>query len=161
MLTEGDHAPDFELPGARDGEFDRFRLSTYTDRGESVLVTFYAFDFNPVCTAGMCSLRDADWFTLTPKVNVLGISTDSVYAHRAFAAEHGIGFPLLSDTDGTVAREYGVLAEEFDRMPEVAHRSALLVDADQRVRFAARVEADTPEDMDITPVEEAVRALGD
>ena len=159
VISEGDVAPDFELRGAHDGELDSFRLSTYTDRSENVLIAFYAFDFNPTCTAGMCSLRDTNWFSLTPNMNILGVSTDSVYAHRAFAEEHNIGFPLLSDTDGSVVREYGVLADELDGMPGVARRSAFLVDADRRVQFAASVSADSPEDMDITPVRDAVDAL--
>jgi len=32
--------------------------------------------------------------------HLLGISTDGGYSHREFAAEHGLGFPLLSDRDG-------------------------------------------------------------
>lgn len=161
MLAEGDRAPDFELRGVWNGEFDSFRLSASAEAGENVLLSFYSFDFNPVCTAGTCSLRDTDWFSLTPNLRVFGVSGDAVYAHRAFAREHDIAFPLLSDTDRSVAREYGVLAEEVEGMPEIPERSVFLIDSDRTVRFATAIDVDTPADVDITPVEEAVHALAD
>lgn len=62
MLQVGETAPDFELRGTQDGDRQRYRLSEFTDDGNWVLLTFYTFDFNPICTEGMCSLRDAEFF---------------------------------------------------------------------------------------------------
>ncbi|MFC7115801.1 redoxin domain-containing protein [Natronoarchaeum sp. GCM10025703] len=62
----------------------------------------------------MCTLRDSEALSLVENTVVLGISTDSVYCHREFADEQRIDFPLLSDSDGSVAEAYGVLADEFD-----------------------------------------------
>jgi peroxiredoxin len=159
MLDEGDPAPDFEARGVHGGEFDTYRLADHLDRGENVLLTFYAFDFNPVCVEGMCSLRDTDWFSLTENLAVLGVSGDSVYSHREFAERYNIDFPLLADTDHAIAEAYGVLRDEYEGMRRVTRRSVFLIDADGIVRFAAGVDAESPEEIDLTPVEAAVQSL--
>lgn len=159
MLDEGDRAPGFEVRGFHEGEFDTYRLDDYLDRRQNVLLTFYAFDFNPVCVEGMCSLRDTDWFSFTEDLVVLGVSGDSVYAHREFAERHDIGFPLLADTDGAVAGTYDVLRDAYEGMRGVARRSVFLIDPDGVIRFAAGVDAEDPEEVDLEPVEAAVRAL--
>ena len=51
----------------------------------------------------MCTLRDSEALSLLENTVVLGISTDGVYSHRAFAEKHRIDFPLLSDSDSRVA----------------------------------------------------------
>jgi len=159
MLREGDDAPEFEVRGVQNGDIGTYRLSDYTDDGEYALLSFYAFDFNPICTEGMCSLRNSDWFEFTEDLQVLGISGDGVYAHQKFADEHRLGFPLLSDTDLSVAEAYGVLTDDLEGMPQTAQRSVFLVGPDRTVRFAAAVDADSPADIDIGPVQEAVRSI--
>jgi peroxiredoxin len=136
MLRVGQDAPDFTLPGAAAGTVDTHGLSEYTDRGWSVVIVFYPFDFHPACTDQWCSLRDADWLTLLDDVVVLGVGSDAVYAHRKYADAHNIQFPLLSDTDGRVSRAYDVLAEEFENHRDVPGRATYVIDPDRVVRFA-------------------------
>jgi peroxiredoxin len=126
MLRTGQQAPDFTLPGAAAGSVERHSLSEYTDRGCAVILVFYPFDFHPACTDQWCSLRDADWLTVMENVVVLGVGSDGAYAHRQYASEHNIQFPLLSDTDGQVSRAYGVLADEFEGHRDVPNRSILI-----------------------------------
>lgn len=38
---------------------------------------------------------------------VVGISSDSVETQKRFKGENGLPFPLLSDADGKVAKQYG------------------------------------------------------
>jgi peroxiredoxin len=81
-------------------------------------------------------LRDADWLTLLDDVVVLGVGADGAYAHREYADEHNIQFPLLSDTDGQVSQAYGVLTEEFENHRDVPSRATFVVDPDRIVQFA-------------------------
>lgn len=136
MLRVGQDAPDFTLPGAAAGTVESHSLSEYTDRGWAVVVVFYPFDFHPACTNQWCSLRDADWLTLLDDVVVLGIGSDGAYAHREYADRHNIQFPLLSDSDGQVARAYGVLEDEFQGHRDVPGRATFVVDPDRTVQFA-------------------------
>ncbi|WP_267643234.1 redoxin domain-containing protein [Haloarchaeobius amylolyticus] len=136
MLSVGQQAPDFTLPGAAAGSIETHGLSEYTDRGWAVILVFYPFDFHPACTDQWCSLRDADWLTMLDDVVVLGVGADAAYAHREYADRHNIQFPLLADTDGEVSRAYGVLTEEFEEHRAVPARATFVVDGDQVVRFA-------------------------
>jgi peroxiredoxin len=144
MIQVGQEAPAFRLPGAAAGRFDEHGLSEYTDRGWAVVLVFYPLDFHPACTDQWCSLRDADWLTTLEDVVVLGVSTDGVYSHGEYATRHNVQFTLLSDTDGAVARAYGVLADEFEGHRSVPERATFVVDPDRVVRFAW--SADGPED---------------
>ena len=59
---------------------------------------------------------------------MLGVSTDSVESHRAFADEHRLPFPLLADTEQRVTGAYGV-----DTTLGYADRVTFLIAADGRV----------------------------
>lgn len=103
-LHAGDAAPDFDTL-SHTGE--RVRLSAL--RGRWVLLYFYPMDDTPGCTRQACSLRDAQSALTARQIDVLGVSAQDVGAHRAFATKHRLGFPLLLDTDRTLARAYGAL----------------------------------------------------
>lgn len=159
MIIEiGQKAPDFELKGFHNGDVDMYRLSDFPDSGW-VLLTFYAFDFNPICTEGMCSLRDTEFLWFEGELTLLGVSGDGIYSHEQFATEHNINYPLLSDTNKEVAEQYGVVRKEYDGMKEVHQRTVLLIDDEQVVRFVAAVSADSPEDIDLSSVVEALREM--
>lgn len=135
MLEPGDEAPAFSLPGSDGGEVREHSLEEHL-AGATVVLTFYVFDFHPACTRHVCSLRDLNWFEVAPSVRPLAVSTDSAHSHRAFAAEHDLAFPLLSDSDGRVSEAYGVLEDEYAGHSRVPRRSAFVVDADRTVRYA-------------------------
>jgi thioredoxin-dependent peroxiredoxin len=97
----GDPAPDFEL----DGTDGRFKLSDH--RGERVVLLFYPGDNTPVCTKQFCSYRDNPEAFAALGATAVGISSQSVESHRDFRDKHGLGVPLLADTDGAVAKAYG------------------------------------------------------
>jgi peroxiredoxin Q/BCP len=96
-------APEFR---ARDQEGRERMLSEF--RGKVVVLYFYPRDATPGCTAEACAFRDAWQRFETAGAQVLGVSTDDVASHAAFAREHSLPFPLLADTDGAIARSYGV-----------------------------------------------------
>jgi len=161
IVGDGETAPDFELPGTEAGERSRYRLSDFTDDGRWVLLTFYAFDFDPICTEGMCSLRDAEFFEFHDDLVMLGVSGDSIHSHEQFAEQHDINYPLLSDTGKDVAEAYGVVREEHEGMRRVHRRAIFLIDDEQIVRFVAAIDADSPDDIDLNPVNGALQRLRD
>lgn len=134
MIEVGDSAPDFTIPGTDGDEIEKYTLSEYTDVGATVLV-FFPFDFSPVCTAELCEFRDAQWLMFTEDIDVFGISTDACYAHKRFKAENDLPFPLLSDTLGEVADEYGVAYDEWEHHRGVPKRALVTVDDTQTVRY--------------------------
>ncbi len=105
-IQAGDKAPDFTLP-AQSGEPVRLK-----DRlGERVVVLyFYPRDDTRGCTAEACAFRDSHEVFAEAGAEVIGISSDSVDRHAAFAGRHELPFTLLSDQGGTVRKLYGVPA---------------------------------------------------
>ncbi|MEN3310104.1 MAG: thioredoxin-dependent peroxiredoxin [Micromonosporaceae bacterium] len=102
----GDQAPDFTLP-SQSGEPVRLH-----DRlGERVVVLyFYPKDNTPGCTAEACAFRDSHEVFTDAGAEVIGVSSDSVDRHAAFAGRHRLPFTLLSDKGGRVRKDYGVPA---------------------------------------------------
>lgn len=104
LLSIGDSAPDFEAP---DQNGERVRLTALLERGP-VIVYFYPADFSPICTAQACAFRDQAESLDEVGCHILGVSPQSASSHRRFASTHSLTFPLLSDTDKTIIRAYGV-----------------------------------------------------
>lgn len=144
MVSRGETAPGFSLPGSDGTARSTYELESYTADGATVLV-FYPFDFSPVCTSELCRFRDAEWLTLTPDVDVLGISTDSAYAHHKFITDNNLSFPLLSDTSGDVIEEYDVKYEEWNGHRDVSKRAVFVLDSEQVVRYRWATEDATDE----------------
>jgi len=103
-IQVGDKAPDFSLPSQSGGEV---RLA---DRlGERVVVLyFFPKDGTPGCTAEACAFRDSHEVFTDAGAEVIGVSSDSVASHAAFAGRHELPFTLLSDRGGQVRKSYGV-----------------------------------------------------
>lgn len=157
MLGGGVTAPDFELEGAFGGEFDTYRLSEYTRDGNWILLSFYAFDFHPVCTAGLRSLRDSEFLQFEDDFVTLGVSGDGVYSHQQFVDAHDLDVPLLSDTSKEVGDQYGVVHSEYEGMKRVHQRAAFVIDDERTVRLSISVDATTPEEIELYPLVETIR----
>jgi mycoredoxin-dependent peroxiredoxin len=130
-------APDFTLP-----DQDKQLVALRDLRGTPVLLVFYPFAFSRLCTAELCRLRDELADYTDAGVRVVALSTDPVYALRAFREQEGLDFPLLSDfwPHGSTAQAYGV----FNEKAGMAVRATFLLDADGVVRFA---EVNAPGDV--------------
>jgi thioredoxin-dependent peroxiredoxin len=77
-------------------------------KGKPVVVYFYPKDETSGCTKEANSFKDS-WKDLETKgVVVIGISTDTLDSHRAFATHHGLPFHLISDDKGAIAKSFGV-----------------------------------------------------
>ncbi len=100
----GDKAPEFTL-NTQDGT--PVSLAALLAKG-AVVLYFYPKDETPGCTAEACSFRDSYEVFKEAGAEVVGVSSDSVERHRAFAAHHQLPFTLLSDTGGALQKLYGV-----------------------------------------------------
>ncbi len=104
MVAIGEPAPDFRLLSNR-GNY----VSLHDFLGtKNLVVYFYPKDFTRGCTAEACSFRDSYEAFKDMGAEVIGISSDNQNSHDAFAREHSLPFVLLSDTDGSVRKAYGV-----------------------------------------------------
>lgn len=131
-LDVGSEAPDFtllEAPGKT------VTLSDELQKGPVVLV-FYPADFTSVCQEELCRFRDvvADYNNMG--ANVLGISVDGIFSHKAFKEANNIEYPLLSDWEKTAINAYDIVHEDFVGMKGVAKRSVFVIDTDRTIVYA-------------------------
>ena len=102
----GQIAPDFTLMNQDKKEV---KLSDFAGQ-KSVVLVFYPLDWSPVCTnEHACFVNDMKAFE-TLDAEVLGVSVDSVWSHKAFADKMGIKYSLLADFHprGAMSERYGV-----------------------------------------------------
>jgi mycoredoxin-dependent peroxiredoxin len=149
-LKPGDMAPDFTLPSSVG---DKVTLSDYRGK-KNVLLLFYPLDFSPVC-----SLENKQCSEMLPAkgaddVQVLGVSVDSLWSHKSFAAQNGVTYPLLADfhPKGAVAEKYGVYLPEKG----FAARTAFIIGKDGKIREV--IASDIPVARNIEQLLENARA---
>jgi thioredoxin-dependent peroxiredoxin len=132
-LGPGDNAPSFTLPDQDGRQAD---LAGY--RGRKVLVYFYPKDDTPGCTKEACQFNAALPDFTGSGVDVLGISADGAESHRRFRAKYGLGFPLLTDANHSVATEYGAYGEKmlYGKPTTGVIRSTFLIDEQGRIERA-------------------------
>ena len=135
MIAVGEKAPDFSLPNHK-GE----QVSLSDFRGQRVLLVFYPNDFSPVCSDQLSIYQEVKPSLDEAGLQVLGVSIDHSWAHRAFRKQLNIDFTLLADfhPKGEVARSYGAYLDDFG----IANRSLVLIDEDGLVRWVH--ESPTP-----------------
>lgn len=97
----GQAAPGFSLP-SQSGAM----VSLAAFRGKYVVLFFYPKDMGNGSTAEAKAFQ-SDLAKYEKYGQVIGISEDPLTSHKQFAAQAGITFPLLSDSGGKVAAEYG------------------------------------------------------
>jgi thioredoxin-dependent peroxiredoxin len=127
-VAKGDVIDDFELP---DEKGTPRRLSDLLATGPVVLF-FYPAAMTKGCTMESCHFRDlAKEFADVGAVRV-GISRDSVSKQQQFADKYSFGYPLLSDPDGRVARQFGV-RRALPLGPLATKRMTFVIGTDRRV----------------------------
>lgn len=103
-LQAGDAAPLFECK-ADDGSV--WKLADHLGK-RVVVVYFYPAAMTGGCTRQACAFRDDMEALRKSGVEVVGVSGDEVFGLQLFKKVHGLNFTLLADTDGAVARKFGV-----------------------------------------------------
>jgi peroxiredoxin len=135
MIAVGEQAPDFTL---RDQDGEKVSLSDF--KGRKVLLIFYPGDFSPVCGDQLSIYQEVKPQIAEQGVELVGISVDSFFSHKAFQEKLGVDTMLLADfhPKGEVAQAYGSYLEKFG----FANRTLVLVDEDGAVAWTH--EADNP-----------------
>ena len=129
-------APAFSL---FDSEKNKVSLSDF--QGQNVLLLFFPLAFTGVCTRQLCSVRDNIGHYDNMKAKVLGISVDSLYTLAKFKEEQSYNFPLLSDFNKEVSKQYNSLYETFGfGMKGVSKRSAFIIDKNGIIQYAEILE---------------------
>lgn len=129
-LKLADAAPGFTLPDQTGRE-----VSLSAHRGRKLLVFFYPKAGTPGCTTQACSVQENVTKLLDLGAAAVGISPDPVDKQAAFAAANGLEFPLLADTDHSVAESYGVWGERWmaGRKYMGVERSSFLIDEQGKI----------------------------
>ena len=103
-LIVGDKVPEFNL---LDQDGTNFNISEYIGK-RAMVIYFYPKDDTPGCTKEACKFRDEFEVFSALNVKVIGISSDDVGSHKAFAEKNNLPFSLLADTEKKVRSLFGV-----------------------------------------------------
>lgn len=151
-LSVGAKAPNFTL---HDAERQLRSLSEFLDK--KTVLAFFPGAFTGVCTKEMCALRE--WL---PKLNsldarVVAVSVDAPAANKAFANASQLTFPILSDYNRKVIKEYDIVHDGFGGLKGylAAYRSVFVLDKNGVVKYAWVSENPAVE----PPYEEVIQLL--
>ncbi|MGA9882331.1 MAG: redoxin domain-containing protein [Candidatus Acidiferrales bacterium] len=150
-ISVGMPAPDFSL---KDQSQKDVKLSDFQGKKNVVLV-FYPLDWSPVCTnEHTCFVNDMKRFEQLD-AQVLGISVDSVWSHKAFAEKMHIQYPLLADFQprGAVGDKFGVYLSDKG----ITGRAIAIVDRQGKVAWFKNY--DIPSVPDVNEVSDALAKI--
>jgi peroxiredoxin len=128
-LPPGTLAPDFELPSTVGTKVGPSNL-----RGRPVILAFYPADWSPVCTDQLALYQEVKPEFDKHGAELLGISVDGLWSHRAFAKDRNLRFPLLADFEpkGEVSRAYRV----YRAQDGTSERALYVIDPDGVVSWS-------------------------
>jgi peroxiredoxin len=126
----GSPAPDFTLTS-----HDRQPVRLSEQRGKPVVLAFFPAAFSSVCTKELCTFRDSLARLNQANAQVFGISVDTFFALKAFHDQEQLTFPLLSDFNKQVIRDYGVFNEDMIGLKGIAKRAVFVLDKAGVVRY--------------------------
>jgi peroxiredoxin len=128
-LPTGTPAPDFTLPSGPDSQL---RLSDL--RGRPVILVFYPADWSPVCGDELALFNEILPEFQRHDAQLVGISVDGVWCHRAYKDARHLQFPLLADFEpkGAASRAYGA----YRQQDGFSERALFLIDRDGMIRWS-------------------------
>ena len=150
-ISVGAAAPDFTL---KDQNQKEVKLSEFQGK-KNVVLMFYPLDWSPVCTnEHACVVNDMKRFDQLD-AQVLGISVDSVWSHKAYAEKMGIQYPLLADFQprGAASDKFGVFLADKG----ITGRAIAIVDRGGKVAWFKNY--DIPVVPDIKEVADALAGV--
>ncbi len=134
----GQPAPDFNMASTKNIQKlnENVKLSDY--RGKWLVMLFYPLDFTFVCPTELTAFSDRYEDFEAIGADVIGVSTDSVFSHRAWlntsrdkCGVEGLKYPLAADSTKTVSNDYGVLISDRG----IALRGLFVVDPEGVLRY--------------------------
>ncbi len=134
-VAVGSKAPDFTLTNQ-----DRQPVTLSQLKGKPVVLAFFPAAFSSVCAKEMCTFRDSMAQLGKANAQVFGISVDTFFTLKAFQEQQKLTFPLLSDFNKQVIRDYGVFNEDMIGLKGIAKRAVFVIDKDGIVRHQEVLE---------------------
>ena len=131
----GSKAPEFSLTNQ-----DREAVTLSGLKGKPVVLAFFPAAFSGVCTKELCTFRDSMARLGQANAQVFGVSVDTFFTLKAFQDQQKLTFPLLSDFNKTVIRDYGVFNEDMIGLKGIAKRATFVIDNGGIVRHAEVLE---------------------
>jgi glutaredoxin-dependent peroxiredoxin len=131
----GSKAPDFTLTNQ-----DREPVTLSAQRGRPVVLAFFPAAFSSVCTKELCTFQDRLARLNQANARVFGISVDTFFTLKAFQTDQKLAFPLLSDFNKQVIRDYGVFNEDMIGLKGIPKRAVFVLDRDGVVRHREVLE---------------------
>jgi peroxiredoxin len=150
----GSKAPDFTLPNQ---DREAVTLSDQIKSGPVVLA-FFPAAFSGTCTKEMCTFRDSMRELNAASARVLGISVDTFFALKAWGEAQKLNFPLLSDFNKEVIKQYGVVNENMIGLRGIAKRAVFVVDRSGTIRHREVLD-DARHEPDYGTVRQALAGL--
>ena len=141
-IDVGSPAPEFTL---KDQNNQQVSLADFRGR-KAVLLVFYPMAFTGTCQGELTEVKNNLAEYANDDVQVLTVSTDTVYTHKVWADREGFDFPLLADfwPHGAVALAYDV----FNDVAGFANRGTFVIDKAGLVRFAEMLGPGESRDQD-------------
>jgi peroxiredoxin 2/4 len=138
MLQVGKRAPDFDMPSTKDMKSLKENVHLEDYKGKFLIMFFYPLDFTFVCPTELKAFSEKYDQVKKAGAEVLAVSTDSVFSHRAWIStpsdKGGLGpinYVLASDITKDVSRDYGVLMEDKG----IALRGLFIIDPEGILQY--------------------------
>jgi mycoredoxin-dependent peroxiredoxin len=141
-IAVGQTAPEFTL---KDQSMGEVKLADFRGK-KNVVLMFYPLDWSPVCTnEHACMVNDMRKFE-TLDAQVLGLSVDSAWSHKAYAEKMGIKYPLLADFNprGATAEKFGVYLADKG----ITGRAIAIVDKSGKIAWFKNYDIPVVPDID-------------
>lgn len=135
MVNQGEKAPSFTLV---DADKKPHSLAELTRANRVTVLAFFPGAFTSVCTREMCTFRDSLAELSKVPAHVVAISVNDPWSNKAFSDHNKLNFPILSDYNRDVVRQYNVFHENFGGLKgyTAAKRSVFVLDSNGVVTYS-------------------------
>ena len=129
VLSVGEEVPDFKMETFEPstGSFGEVSLTDLKADGKWTILVFYPADFTFVCPTELADLATQDAKLTELGAKVIGVSTDTKFAHLAWCREEklmtDVKYTLAADTTGVVSSLFGV----YDDATGLALRGTFII----------------------------------
>src|SRR3989338_1370859 len=128
----GKKLPDFKLQAYHQDRIKEIEFADY--QGKWLILFFYPGDFTFVCPTELAEMADLYSEFIKQGAEVLGISADSVYVHKAWhddsKAVGKVKFPLVADPTRKLIKSLGIYLEDEG----VALRTSYIIGPDGKIK---------------------------
>jgi peroxiredoxin len=158
MLSTGQKAPDFSLPGVEGTDPSFYDLHRFVEDVDATVLAFVPSAHAPVCEDDLRALGAAGWGRREDLL-VWTITGDSIFANASAYRDLDLDSPVISDFHAGIADSYGVCLDDWHGHRDIPGRALFVVDPDWTVRHAW--QADPFETPDPSPLDAVAASLSD